>query len=90
MREIDYSRLRSLPARRLIRALLDDGFTFNRQRDSHHRYRHPDGRRVSVAFTRVGETIPIGTLQFISKNKRAGMPMTCGGWNCSRIHQTTR
>ena len=63
--EIDYSRLRSLPARRLIRALLDDGFTFNRQKGSHHRYRHTDGRRVSVAFTRVGETIPIGTLQFI-------------------------
>ncbi len=65
MRGIDYSRLRSLPARRLIRALLDDGFTFNRQKGSHHRYRHPDGRRVSVAFTRTGETIPIGTLRFI-------------------------
>ena len=65
MRDIDYTRLRSLPARRLIRALMDDGFTFNRQRGSHRRYRHPDGRRVSVAFTRVGETIPIGTLQYI-------------------------
>ena len=65
MREIEYTRLRSLPARRLIRALMDDGFTLIRQRGSHHRYRHPDGRRVSVAFTRRGETIPIGTLQFI-------------------------
>ena len=65
MNEIDYTRLRSLPARRLIRALMDDGFTFIRQRGSHHRYRHPDGRRVSVAFTRRGETIPIGTLQFV-------------------------
>lgn len=65
MSEIDLSRLRSLAARRLIRALLDDGFTFDRQRGSHRRYRHLDGRRVTVAFTRRGDTIPIGTLQFI-------------------------
>ena len=65
MSEIDYSRLRSLLARRLIRALLDDGFAFNRQRGSHHRNRHPDGRPVTVAFTRGGETVPLGTLRFI-------------------------
>ncbi len=62
---IDYSRLRSLPARRLIRALTQDGFSFLRQTGSHHRYGHADGRRVTVAFTRRGDTIAIGTLQFI-------------------------
>ena len=79
MREIDYGRLRSLPARRLIRALFDDGFTLNRQKGSHHRYRHADGRRVSVAFTRRGDTIPIGTLQFIIEEQAR--------WNAGDLHR---
>ncbi|MBI3089139.1 MAG: type II toxin-antitoxin system HicA family toxin [Candidatus Tectomicrobia bacterium] len=52
----DYARLRTLTARQLIGALTQDGFRFVRQRGSHHRYRHPDGRRVTVPFTRRGET----------------------------------
>lgn len=54
MSEIDYSTLRSLTAPELIRALERDGFTFTRQRGSHHRYAHPDRRRVTVPFTRSG------------------------------------
>ena len=63
MNSIDYSRLRSLTARRLIRALLDEGFFLARQRGSHRRYAHPDGRRVTVPSTRSGETFAIGTLK---------------------------
>jgi predicted RNA binding protein YcfA (HicA-like mRNA interferase family) len=44
MNPIDYSRLRSLTVRQLIRALRQDGFVFERQTGSHQQYRHPDSR----------------------------------------------
>ena len=53
---INYSRLRSLTARRLIRALKQDGFVFDRQTGSHQQYRHPDGRQVTVSFHRSSDT----------------------------------
>ena len=56
MSEIDYSTLRSLTAREVCHALEQDGFTLARQRGSHQRYAHPDGRRVTVPFTRSGDT----------------------------------
>ena len=65
MSEIDYSKLRSLTARDLCRALAQDGFIFTRQRGSHHRYAHPDGRRVTVPFSRQGDTFARATLQSI-------------------------
>jgi predicted RNA binding protein YcfA (HicA-like mRNA interferase family) len=63
MSEINYGTLRSLTARKLCRALEHDGFTFRRQRSSHRRYTHQDGRRVTVPFTRDGDTFAIGTLK---------------------------
>lgn len=65
MSEIDYSMLRSLTARELCHALVQDGFVFTRQRGSHHRYAHHDGRRVTVPFTRQGDTFAPGTLRSI-------------------------
>lgn len=65
MNRIDYSRLRSLTAGDVIRALTRDGFDFARQRGSHHRYTHPDGRRVTIPFTRRGDTFELGTLRSI-------------------------
>jgi predicted RNA binding protein YcfA (HicA-like mRNA interferase family) len=47
---IDYSQLRSLTAREMITALIRDGFFLRAQAGSHQRYRHPDGRRVTVSF----------------------------------------
>lgn len=47
---IDYKKLRSLPARQLISALERDGFRLRRSRGGHHRYVHPDGRRVTVTL----------------------------------------
>jgi len=47
---IDYSKLRSLTAREMVRALLADGFFLKSQRGSHRRYQHADGRRVTVAY----------------------------------------
>ncbi len=65
MSNIEYRNLRSLTARRLIRAPLDDGFLLTSQHGSHHRYHHIDGRRVTVPFTRQGDTFARGTLQSI-------------------------
>ncbi len=65
MRGIDYSKLRSLTARELTRALLREGFSLARQESSHQRYSHPDGRRVTVPFTRTGGTFAPGTLKSI-------------------------
>jgi len=59
---IPYARLRNLTARELTRALLQDGFSFRRQKGSHHRYVHPDGRRVTVAFSRSGDTFGMKAL----------------------------
>ena len=63
MTPIDYRKLRSLTARRLVRALQRDGFVLDRQRGSHQHYVHPDGRRVTVTFHRSSDTFPIGTLK---------------------------
>jgi predicted RNA binding protein YcfA (HicA-like mRNA interferase family) len=44
-------------------ALTRDGFVFYNQRGSHQRYRHADGRRVTVTFHHASDTFPIGTLR---------------------------
>ena len=60
---IEYARLRSLTARRLVAALTKDGFVVQRQRGSHRHYRHPDGRRVILSFHHTSDTLRPGTLQ---------------------------
>ena len=62
---VDYSRLRSVAARRLTSALSDDGFEFHRQKGSHRHYRHPDGRRVTLSFHHSSDTFPLETLKSI-------------------------
>ena len=54
---------RGLTARELIRALHTDGFRITRTRGSHRIYRHADQRRVIVAYYRLSDTFPIGTLK---------------------------
>ena len=70
---IDWSHLRSLTARQLARALVDDGFELVRQSGSHRRYAHTDGRRVTLSFHSSGETLRIGTLRSIIEIQ--------AGWN---------
>lgn len=65
MSEIDWSRLRSVTAREIISALERDGFSLHNQSGSHQRYRHPDGRRVTVSFHRRGDTFRPKTLRSI-------------------------
>lgn len=62
---VDYSRLRSVTARRLATALSDDGFQMQRQKGSHRHYRHPDGRRVTLSFHHSSDTFALGTLKSI-------------------------
>ena len=60
---IDYSKLRNVTAREIINALLHEGFLFDRGTGSHHQYRHPDSRRVTVTFHNPGQTFPPKTLK---------------------------
>ena len=63
MSEIEWRHLRNLTAREIINALARDGFSFYNQRGSHQRYRHSDGRRVTVTYHRASDTFPLGTLR---------------------------
>lgn len=60
---VDFSRVRSVTAREIVRALEADGFTLDRQKGSHRRYVHSDGRAVTVSFHRPSETFRIKTLR---------------------------
>lgn len=60
---IDYAALRSLTAREIVAALNRDGFFFVGQRGSHQRYRHANGRTVTVAPHAGGDTFTIKTLR---------------------------
>jgi predicted RNA binding protein YcfA (HicA-like mRNA interferase family) len=54
---------RGITARQFVKALQADGFVLQRVRGSHRVYRHPDGRRVVVAYHQLSDTFPIGTLR---------------------------
>jgi predicted RNA binding protein YcfA (HicA-like mRNA interferase family) len=60
---IDWSRLRSVTAREIIGVLLRDGFSLRHQAGAHRRYRHLDGRRVTVSFHHPGDTFRPKTLR---------------------------
>ena len=60
---IEFDRIRGITARRLLRALREDGFELARQKGSHRHYRHADGRRVTVSYHHSADTFPIGTLR---------------------------
>jgi predicted RNA binding protein YcfA (HicA-like mRNA interferase family) len=62
---INYSRLRSLSARRIMAALHADGFILQRQKGSHRHFHHEDGRRVTLSFHHSGDTFAMGTLRSI-------------------------
>ncbi len=60
---VDYGRLKSLSARRIVSALNRDGFVLDRQTGGHRHYLHPDGRRVTVTFHHPGQTFAPKTLK---------------------------
>lgn len=62
---IDYHKLRNISAREMAAALMRDGFFLRRQTGSHQRYRHADGRKVTVSFHSSGDTFKRKTLRSI-------------------------
>ncbi len=62
---IDYSKLRSLTARKLIAALERDGFRLDREKGSHRQYVHPGKGRVTISFHQPSGTFPPKTLASI-------------------------
>lgn len=62
--------IRGVSVRELISALERDGFSFERAKGSHLRYRHVDGRQVTVAFHRSGATLKRGTLLSVLRGAR--------------------
>ena len=62
---IDYSKIKRLTAREIVKALEKEGFERQRRRkgSSHRRYVHPDGRRVTVAYHKGSATFPFKTLK---------------------------
>ncbi|MEK6300757.1 MAG: type II toxin-antitoxin system HicA family toxin [Acidobacteriota bacterium] len=62
---IDYSKLRNITARELINGLTHDGFLHTRTKGSHRRYRHSDGRGVTVSCHALSDTFPPKTLRSI-------------------------
>ena len=59
---------RGITAKQLIQALHRDGFELRRTSGSHRIYRHPDGRRLVVAYHSLSGTFPIGTLKSMVKD----------------------
>lgn len=53
-----------IKSEKLIKILLKMGFKQHHQVGSHIQFKHPDGRRVTVAFHK-GKEIPKGTLRAI-------------------------
>jgi len=62
---IGYSKLRSLSTRRLISALLQEGFKLEREKGTHRQYIHPQKGRVTVSFHHPSDTFPPKTLKSI-------------------------
>jgi predicted RNA binding protein YcfA (HicA-like mRNA interferase family) len=62
---IDYSELRSLTGREVIRAFLADRVYLKSQRGSHRRCHHRDTRRVTIPFHGSGGTFVPKTLRRI-------------------------
>jgi predicted RNA binding protein YcfA (HicA-like mRNA interferase family) len=60
---IEWSKIRGISAKALTNALIKDDFYLKAQKGSHHRYYHPDGRRVTVAYHYPNETFCLKTLK---------------------------
>jgi len=67
---LDYRRLRSITAREVASSLLRDGFKLIRQKGSHKRYVHADGRRMTLTFHTPGDTFEIKTLRSMMEQAR--------------------
>lgn len=64
MDNINYSKIRSLTAKKIISALIKDRFVLEKHsRGAHRQYYNTDGRRVTVTYKHPGDTFPLKTLK---------------------------
>ena len=69
MSEIDYSKLRSLTARKFLQALKSDDFILDRVKGSHHHFINLDGRRVTIPFSKPSDTFGVTLLKYIIESQ---------------------
>ena len=60
---IPWRSIRSITVREIINAVYRDGFALQNSTGSYQRFRHPDGRRVTVTFHGSRQILGIGLLQ---------------------------
>jgi len=68
MNSIDYSKIRSLTARKIVNALIKDGFYLDRKSGFHHQFLHSVKGRVTISFHHPSDTFPLKTLRDIIQN----------------------
>ena len=66
---IPWRNLRAITARQIISALIRDGFELRNHSGSHQRYRHSDGRRVTVTFHSPGQTFSMDVLRWMIRDQ---------------------
>lgn len=59
---------KKLTARELVKALKKEGFNCTTKKGGHLIFRHPDNRRVTIAYHHSGDTFPPKTLNSIIKD----------------------
>lgn len=57
--------IKKLTAKELVKALKKDGFKCTTKKGGHLIFRHPDNRRVTIAYHHSGDTFPPKTLNNI-------------------------
>lgn len=62
---MDYRKLRSITTRKLIQALLKDGFAHERTKGSYRQFVHPDGRNVTIPYHGGAKTFSPTMLKYI-------------------------
>ena len=62
---IDYLKLKTLTAKKIISALTQDEFKLDREKGSHRQYTHQEKGRVTISFHHPGDTFPPKTLKSI-------------------------
>lgn len=56
-----------ITAKEVLARLASEGYQETRVRGDHHRFENGDGRKVSVPYSRIKDTISPGTYRFIKQ-----------------------
>jgi len=64
----EWGQIRGLTSRKIIKALLKDGFALDEEVRTERIYRHPDGRKISIHYHTGNETYGPGLLGALIKD----------------------